>query len=349
MKKLDKLTDAVCNTEGKVRGQRWKDYKMGCNHLSESYLRLDMYHKAQRLSLCATDLYFEPKENGGMRLISGNFCRVALCPMCAMRRTRKIFGQVSRIMDYIEKNKSYRYIFLTLTVKNVSGDELSEMIDRLMKGFHAMIHHVKFKNMSKGWFRALEITHNWQRDDYHPHLHMVVAVDEKYFNQKKNYVSHDNWKLEWKKCMGLDYEPRVHVQRVRKSKDELKDGEVGYQKAVAEISKYTAKSMDYMVMWKHRKQFEKETGIKIYSKEQSEELTDSAVSVLDKSIHKRRLVAFGGELRKIHKLLNLDDPEDGDLVNTDDDEYGVRYDLNDVILHYKWRVGIGDYVLVPEE
>lgn len=347
---LDILT-ALGNEKGIAweKGQGWKDNKMASRYLSESYRRLGIESKAVRVRCCAEDLYFKPKSEGGMKLCGGYFCQVPLCPVCAARRTQKIFGQVSRIMNYMEQNENYRYIFLTLTVRNVKGVALRGAIDGLMAGFNLLTKHVKFKNMSEGWFRALEITHNWVRDDYHPHFHMVIAVDEKYFNRKKNYLTHEDWKKEWQNCMGLDYTPSVYVQRVRKVQEQLNTGDMKYWKAVAEISKYSTKSNDYMVFWKDRRAFERKTKIKINSKEQCYYLTDMAVSILDEAIHNRRLISFGGGFKDSHKILNLSDPEDIGLVKMDDLDEEMRMDLSDIILHYKWRVGIGDYVLVRND
>lgn len=71
-------------------------------------------------------------------------------------------------------------------------------------------------------------------------------------------------------------------------------------------------------------------------------MTDSAVMVLDKALSKRRLVAYGGELKKIHKSLNLDDVEDGDLINTGSDEE-LREDVDYVLERYKWHIGYNQY------
>jgi plasmid rolling circle replication initiator protein Rep len=60
----------------------------------------------------------------------------------------------------------------------------------------------------------------------------------------------------------------------------------------------------------------------------------------------RRLIAFGGELRKIHKALNLDDIKDGDLVHVNDDEVELREDVDYVIESYKWNVGYKQYFKV---
>jgi plasmid rolling circle replication initiator protein Rep len=120
-------------------------------------------------------------------------------------------------------------------------------------------------------------------------------------------------------------------------------GTISYGKAVAEIAKYSVKGADYLVMWQDRAGFLKKTGIKLQSVQQCKDLTDEVVGVLDKTLHRRRLVAFGGELKRVHKLLNLDDPVDGDLVVTDNEE--INKELAAIIEKYYWNAGVGNYVL----
>lgn len=52
----------------------------------------------------------------------------------------------------------------------------------------------------------------------------------------------------------------------------------------------------------------------------------------------------GSTFTEIHKELNLDDSEDGDLTNTDNED--LREDLTNIILRYQWNIGIKNYVLV---
>ncbi|WP_231166447.1 protein rep, partial [Clostridium botulinum] len=77
-----------------------------------------------------------------------------------------------------------------------------------------------------------------------------------------------------------------------------------------------------------------------------EEMTDSSVQVLDGALANRRLVAFGGELKSIHKKLNLDDAEDGDLVHTDSEE--LREDIDYIVEHYHWHIGYYQYVKLKD-
>lgn len=49
----------------------------------------------------------------------------------------------------------------------------------------------------KGYTRKLEITYNEERDDYHTHFHVLIAVNKSYFNQATQYISRDRWLELW--------------------------------------------------------------------------------------------------------------------------------------------------------
>jgi len=242
--------------------------------------------------------------------------------MCSWRRELKIFAQTSKVMDKALEIREYRFIFLTLTCRNVEGEELSTTLDNLFKSFDKMFRRAVVKKSIKGWFRALEVTHNLDEsskdyDTYHPHFHIILMVNKSYFTEKTQYISQEKWTSLWKESLQVDYTPVVDVRAFKtRTKKQI-------SKSLAETAKYTVKDNDYLVS-------------------DDEEMTDSAVMVLDSALANRRLVAYGGELKKIHKSLNLDDVEDGDLINTCNDEE-IREDIDYVLEHYRWHIGYKQY------
>jgi plasmid rolling circle replication initiator protein Rep len=302
--------------------KKWRIKKMNSLLLADSYERLENFQKLGRVVSCAHELYFETFADGSKRLKQADFCRVRLCPICAWRRSLKIFGQVSKIMNYLEEKTSYKYLFLTLTQKNVTGPELSGEIDRLFYAFKKFIQNKKFKAISKGWFRALEITHNIENGDYHPHFHMVIAVNKSYFKDSGLYINQMQWSELWRQSLEVDYTPIVDVRTVKQ-----KEGEK-YSKAVAEIAKYTVKDSDYIIQ--PAKEFKQNKELEKFC----QDMTDEVVEILDAALHGRRLISFGGEIKEIHKKLNLDDALDGDLINCDIDK--PREDLAEMIIKYRW-------------
>ena len=244
--------------------------------------------------------------------------------MCSWRRSLKIFGQVSRVMDHVEENYNYKYIFLTLTVKNCYGEDLRDTLDLMTKAFNTMTRRKAFKQAVNGYFRSLEITYNKENGTYHPHFHMILAVNDSYFKDTRIYLTQNDWTELWKSCLKVDYTPIVDVRRIKENKE--KD----FGKVVAETAKYTVKPEDFLIR-------DEKGNIK-------ENLTDEVVKTLDEALHRKRLTAFGFIFKEVHKELNLDDTEDGDLTNTDNED--LREDLTNIILRYQWNIGIKNYVLV---
>jgi plasmid rolling circle replication initiator protein Rep len=304
--------------------QPWREKKLLTLQLADSYKRIGLKDKSFRVKYCSCELSFKVNNHTGERKLHGmKSCQVRLCSMCNWRRSLKIFGQVSKVMDYALQEQEYRFIFLTLTCKNVEGHELSSQIDNMFYAFKKLMLKAKVKKIVKGWFRALEVTHNLDEtspsyDTYHPHFHIILMVNKSYFKDSKLYLSQEEWTSLWKDCLSVDYTPVVDVRAFKTSTKKQT------AKSVAETAKYAVKDTDYLI-------------------KDNKDLTDKTVMELDGALANRRLVAFGGELRKIHKLLNLDDPEDGDLVNTDNQEE-LRDDVQYSIEVYNWNIGYKQYV-----
>src|SRR5699024_3029397 len=70
--------------------------------------------------------------------------------------------------------------------------------------------------------------------------------------------------------------------------------------AIKETSKYSVKSSDFL------------TG----DHEKDAEIVDD----LEKGLYRKRMLSYGGLLKQKHKILNLDDAEDGNLINTSDED-----------------------------
>ncbi|WP_285605199.1 protein rep, partial [Bacillus sp. YKCMOAS1] len=287
--------------------------------------------KAEKVCDCAECLAFKrDRETDRLRLYQAYFCKVRLCPMCAWRRSLKISYHNKLIVE--EANRQYKsaWIFLTLTVKNVEGDDLKQTISDMMKGFNRLMKYKKVDSAVRGYFRALEITKNHEENTYHPHFHVLIPVRKSYFTH--NYIKHSEWTSLWKRAMKLDYTPIVHVQRVKGKKGidaEAIEKEVREameeQKAILEISKYPVKDTDVM-----------------RGNEVTEENLDT-VYYLDDALSARRLIGYGGILKEIHKELNLTDAEDGDLIRIEEDDDEVANETFEVMAH--WHVGIKNYII----
>src|SRR5699024_11308471 len=78
-----------------------------------------------------------------------------------------------------------------------------------------LIKRKKINSVIKGYVRKLEITYNKERDDYNPHFHVLIVVNQSYFTDKNYYISQKEWLNLWRDVTGIEEITQVHVQRVK--------------------------------------------------------------------------------------------------------------------------------------
>lgn len=304
------VIEILLDKSGTGRVRPWRAKKLASTQLSQVLAWEDYApKKAVRVRDCSDMLLFTVQQDGTKRLKNGNFCRERLCPMCGWRRSLKAYSNMTKVMDVV--GKDYAFIFLTLTAKNCTGTELTEILNKMFRAWHNMMRTKAVKQAVKGWYRGLEVTHNIDCDTYHPHFHVVLAADKRYF-KGENYIKQADWKALWKSAMCVDYDPIIDVRKIK--------GKTA--KAVAEVAKYSVKDADYIIPdnW---------------------DLTVDTVRTLDVSLKGRRLIAYGGVLKDVHKRLNLDDEVNGDLVNVDGNNVGD--DIGHDVLYF-WHTGYTQYI-----
>jgi len=372
-------TEILKDVKKNGRVRPWRTKKLEAFSLANSLDRIAVKRnnmskkrKAKRVRECGMPLTFIAPADANvfapMRLYQPRFCGTRLCPTCNMRRSEKAFGQMSKVMNYIETHpeyKGYAYIFLTLTAMNVRGENLRAAFDDMTNAFQKMYHRKAYKDAVKGWFRSTEVTHNMTRNDYHHHLHIILAVDGNYFGAWENYITQDNWVRMWKSCMTVKYTPIVSVQKIKPKVNT--EGEITMASSVSEITKYVVKSGDYVKIvelkdkyyenvWKDVDFDGNKTKVKelvlVEEPERIEmlqERMDEIVEILDEALYRRHLIGSGGVFKDVHQILELDDPETGDLANIDGESTPMREDLAYVLKTFRWRVGIGNYELAEVE
>ena len=297
---------------GKVRP--WREKKIA-NISYWELLHILEFKKAERVKACAEVLeYNADQETGEIKLAKVWFCKSRLCPMCNWRRTMKHGIQSQKIVtEVIRRKPKIRWLFLTLSVKNVyDGEELNKSLSDMAKGFNRMMKYVKVAKNMVGFMRATEVTVNKIDNSYNQHMHVLLAVESTYFKNTENYISQKQWTGFWKRAMKLDYDPIVDVRAIRpknKHKSDIKS-------AIDETAKYPVKHTDFMT--------------------DDEDRNLQIVSDLEEGLHRKRLISYGGLLKEIHKELNLDDAEDGDLVHTDDEDKASQ-DGYSIVAVWNWE------------
>lgn len=275
----------------------WKEKKVANVSYAE-LLEILKIKKAENVRQCGNILEFKATDEGYLKLYKTWFCKSKLCPVCNWRRAMKNSYQTQKIVEaVIQEKPSARWLFLTLSNRNsVDGETLEKSLKQMNIAFNRMF---KYKKVSKnliGFMRATEVTVNEKDGSYNQHMHVLMCVESKYFRGSDNYISQDEWLELWQKALKVDYKPVANIKAIKPNKK----GNNAIESAIKETSKYAVKASDYL------------------TSDQEKDL--EVVNDLEQGLYKKRMISYGGLLKIKHKELNLDNAEDGNLIQTGEEK-----------------------------
>ena len=315
------------SSTGKQR--KWTQYKNRSLAVSNAYRTFEGDGTfSKRMDECGGWLRFLACQSGhGMLLVAAIFCQCRLCPLCQWRRSLIMFHQVKALAhEHIQHFKSDIPLLLTLTVPNVPASKLSERLGLMQKSWHRLMKRNPVRRVCRSWFRALEITYNADRDDYHPHFHVLIMVPGSYFQRDRDlYIDRDEWLQMWQAVTGLPEITQVDIRRVKK----LRKG-TAIESVASEVAKYATKPGDYVR--------ELPNGLC--------EANANVVEVLHVALRRRRLVAFGGKFKEYRKQLKMQEVDEADMVHISEKEETChcRICQSELVPEmYKWRLGLREY------
>lgn len=116
-----------------------------------------------------------------------------------------------------------------MTAPSVSGAELFDQINNFNKAIDRLFKRRNVERVVKGYIRKLEVTTDQEKyvtedlyklkkkyydirgikvgdpnptyNTYHPHVHIIVAVNKSYFDDKDYFISQKEWLEIWRGCM----------------------------------------------------------------------------------------------------------------------------------------------------
>ena len=186
-----------------------------------------------RLLLCANFLLFLKSNSGHYKLRRANLCGNRFCPICSWVEAKRNAFKILELIMYVREIEKKELVFMTLTVPNCKGEDLTVTIDKLNKSFKRLMETKRFKNICLGYIRKLEVTYNEEANTYHPHFHIIMAVNKSYFTSRDYLKILDLLEL-WRKATKDESITQVDLKKVR----------MGSIKEVMEIATYTTKMKD---------------------------------------------------------------------------------------------------------
>lgn len=133
------------NSRGKDRN--WQQRKKQNMELAKALMELG-YLNFSNVYQCAEVLKFQQTVEGQLKLKQTWFCKNKLCPICNWRRSMKYAWQTEQIVnEAIIRESKGRFLFLTLTIKNVEGQDLEKTMKGLTKAFDRLFRRAKVKKI----------------------------------------------------------------------------------------------------------------------------------------------------------------------------------------------------------
>lgn len=218
------------------RDQPWEKHRSNADRVEEFYRASEYQRYSDRVRFCAEFLGFglalDDHDTLKLKLKSARFCRVRHCPVCQWRRSLMWKAKTYKVLPKIvEAYPTYRWLFLTLTQKNVQIGELRQTLTEMNRAF------ARFTQLKAwpavGWLRSTEVTRG-KDNSAHPHFHCLLMVKPSYFG--KNYIKQAEWVALWRKSMRLNYNPVLDVQAVKQGDQPMQ--------LVPELLKYCTKESD---------------------------------------------------------------------------------------------------------
>ena len=305
--------DGTALSDLSPRDKPWDVHRAESDQIEKLYKGTEFYRYADRINFCSEflDFLLKPVENGEMKLkLSGaRFCRVRTCMVCSWRKSLRYKARVYKSMPtFIADYPSYRFLFVTLTVKNCAIGDLRSTLTWMNESFTRLSRLKAFPG--EGWIKSVEVTKG-RKGDAHPHFHVLMAVKSSYFG--RDYLSQKKWCELWQKSLRTDYQPVLDIQAV-KAEDSL-------VALIAEIVKYQTKASNLIGhgIEEDRQWFLEYT----------------------RQIMNTKAISIGGVFKDYFRELEQE-PEDLIGKDEDEDETGV----NEGHLYFGWKRGERRYRMV---
>lgn len=207
-----------------TKNNYWDEHKKQSETLSNLYNnsgKNHLYRYGERTKTCSEFLTYANRldfNTGELtkKLVNAQFCRVRLCPVCMWRRSLMWQARFYEAIPALRnKYPRYRFLFLTLTVKNCAVSDLSKTLKLMNDSFRKMLKYKSF-GFIEGWLKTTEITRNSKTGEAHPHFHILIMTKPNYFYKTNNqYLSADNYMLLWQKALKVDYLPVIDIRTVK--------------------------------------------------------------------------------------------------------------------------------------
>lgn len=263
--------------------KKWEEKKRILPQIAEKIALAGYKLRSERMKQCAQELQYDYcLDCNKYEIRRANLCRDRFCSVCTWRLALQRYANMSHVMNELQKtHPNAAFEFVTLTVRNCRPCDLTLTLNRMAAAWNRIMSRRTAKRLFPGWARSLEVTYNAERNTFHPHYHVIVMLAEDITDSGEWLIN--RW-LEDKDTDAIDKAQKaIKIQPTTLTESEAETAEAAaITGAVLETFKYTVKSKDVLNM--------------------------PLGTFRELIIHMgaRRMVSFGGVIRKTAKELRIE-------------------------------------------
>lgn len=195
--------------------------------------------KAKRIDACCDQIALQwhatPEGERFGKVTGTHRCfNPKVCDVCATTKANQWRRELGNALPLIiAAHPTFRFVFLTLTVRNCPATELRETLKAMSAAWQRLTKRREVVPILKGFLRGTEVTRG-EDGSAHPHFHVLMIVPARYFTA--DYIPQKRWRELWQEAARLDYDPSVNVKAVKDA--------AGLVDEVTKIAAYSVKKAE---------------------------------------------------------------------------------------------------------
>lgn len=162
-------------------------------------------------------------EKSRAEIIDTRLCGLRTCPICAKITANRNERRITKTLQEAQAKKvsrdgaEYKLLGITYTVPNCTGESLREELQNISRAVRRLLERCeKVKAIAKGYIYGIEVTRNEKTGLFHPHIHIVLAVNKNY-GKGKEYINKAEWANIWNRYSHRETEAAAQYVRVVKN------------------------------------------------------------------------------------------------------------------------------------
>lgn len=127
---------------------------------------------AAKLESCGSNPWVERCSVSSEYRVVAPACKLRFCPRCSGIHAGRTRRRLQTWAESVRRDDTFRLRLVTLTIRSTSAP-LYHQLDFLYRSFRKLRQRALWKKATLGSIAVLQVTHNAQTNQWHPHLHVV--------------------------------------------------------------------------------------------------------------------------------------------------------------------------------